>query len=605
MMGKTKAVAAFTVSKTLALQDLRAGDTVNARRTGRDTSLDELKASILAHGLVQSLRVRLVGESHYEVVAGNRRLLALNSLLAEGKIEPDYPVPVIVGVLDDAEAHELSVVENVERVPVSPIDEFRAYGRLRDEGKSADEVAARFGVPLRRVQQRMKLASLHPKVLGALEQGKIGIETAQAFTVAEPERQVAVFDELAKGGVYAWEVRSKLTTTFIPANGGLAQLIGEEAYLAAGGAIISDLFGEQEYWCSSDVVRKLVDEAWAERTAGWLAEGWAWVKPETDVQDVWSRQRCYPRQVEMSDADAARLAELESQMEEFDTDNGLDDEEQEAWNVLDREVVEIQKRNADVYSAEDKAKSGVVYWPANGRVEFGVGEPRAGLGTSSSGAAPAEKKALDPTDPLAVGPTMSETLSAALSDSIRTEVGADPDLALPLLAAFMAVGQSSGQLPAHLSIGHAGEIGRDSKQAIGEAFRYFNEMPDEELLAAIARMFANTLDVRDSFLASKFQYASNPVTGRQKLVGELVEIVEPRDFPDFDAPAYFEGVKKPLIAAAFAEITGETIKDGKKAEMASTTAKLAMQHCWLPMALRNKSYEGPGSDAAPVQEAAE
>lgn len=600
MMAKSKTAAPFTVSKTLALQDLRAGDAINARRTGRDTSLDELKASILAHGVVQSLRVRLVGQSHYEVVAGNRRLLALDSLCKEGKIEPDYQVPVIVGMLDDAAAHELSVVENVERVPVSPIDEFKAYGRLQQEGSGAEEIAARFGVPLRRVQQRMKLANLHPKVLGALEQGQIGIDTAQAFTVAEPERQVAVFDELSKRGIYAYEVKQKLTDTFVPADGGLAKLIGEEAYLAAGGAIISDLFAERAYWSSTDIVRKLVEASWAERVNDWLADGWAWVKSESDVPDWYNRVRVYPRQVEMPDADAARLAELEAEMESFDTDNGLDDDEQEAWNVLDREAVAIQSRYGDVYSQEDKAKSGVVYWPANGRIELGIGEPRAGTGASGSGA-PAEKKALDPQDPAAVGPTVSETLSAVLSDSIRTEVAADPDLALPLLAAFMAVGQGGGTVPAHLSVGSAHGKG-GGKQGIAEAFRFFDAMPDEELLAAIARMFANTLDVGDSFLTST-KYVS-PTT-RPKLVAELVDIVEPRTFPEFDAAAYFGAVKKPLIAAAFKEITGDAIKDGKKADMAETTTKLAVEHGWLPIVLRNVTYEGPGTDVAPVQEAAE
>jgi ParB family chromosome partitioning protein len=204
-----------------------------------------------------------------------------------------------------------------------------------------------------------------------------------------------------------------------------------------------------------------------------------------------------------------------------------------------------------------------------------------------------------------VGPAISEYLSSALSDSIRTEVAANPTLALPLLAACFAVGQGGGTLPAHLSVGHATDVSRDGKQELLEAFRYFDEMPDEELLASIARMFANTLDVRDSFVDQKLKYSSSPEAGRRALVAQLVDVVEPRAFPEFDAVVYFDGVKKPLIAAAFKEITGEAIKDGKKADMAATTAKLAVEHGWLPIALRNVSYGGPGADAAIVQEAAE
>src|SRR5690606_15462493 len=124
---------------------LDAGDAINARRTERTKSLDELMASIVAHGVVQSLRVRPVGD-RYEVIAGNRRLAALQQLVAENTLSGDYQVPVLISAASDAEAHELSVVENVERVPVSPVDEFKAYGRLQQDGQSADEVAARFGV---------------------------------------------------------------------------------------------------------------------------------------------------------------------------------------------------------------------------------------------------------------------------------------------------------------------------------------------------------------------------------------------------------------------------------------------------------------------------
>jgi ParB family chromosome partitioning protein len=599
MMPKSKtATIPLAVSKTVPLQQLRAGDAINARRTGRDTALDELKASILAHGVVQSLRVRLVGESHYEVIAGNRRLLALQGLEHEGKIPHDFEVPVIVSVIDDAAAHELSVVENVERVPVSPVDEFKAYGRLHDEGMAPDDIAARFGVPARRVQQRLKLAALHPVVLSALETGKIGLEAAQLFTLAAPERQAEKFEALSKSqswalqSGYAWQLRGMLTEEHIKPDSDLAKFIGEEAYLAAGGLIQADLFEDRQYWISRDIADELVERMWAERVDRWLDEGWAWVKPESDVPDWYQRVRFQPSEVELGADDAARLAAIEAEMEDYDTDNGLAPDEEAQWLALEAEADSLRDKMTS-YSAEDRARSGVIYWPTSGRVEFGFGEPRAG-GSVASGAA--EKKAtLSPEDPAAVGPTVSETLSAVLSDALRTEVAADPDLALPLLAAFMAVGQGGGSLPAHLSVGHATDPSRDGKQGIAEAFRYFDEMPDEELLAAIARMLANTIDVRDSFLHPKFQYSSNTAAGRQKLVREIVEVVEPRDFPEFDAAAYFSGVKKPLIAAAFKEITGDAIKDGKKADMAATTAKLAVERGWLPIALRNATYEGPGA----------
>lgn len=599
MMAKPKTSAApQAVSKTIALHELRAGDSINARRSGRDSALDELKASILAHGVVQSLRVRIVDDAFYEVVAGNRRLMALQALQSDGKIDGNYPVPVIVDMIDDARAHELSIVENVERVPVSPVDEVRAYGRLFEDGLDAKGIALRFGVPTTRVQQRLKLAALHPQVLDALDAGEINFDTAQAFTVAEPGRQIEVFKALkASRSLYAYSVRREITEHYLRSDSGLAKLIGKDAYLAAGGEVVADLFESHAYWTSREIITQLVEAKWADQIGEWLAEGWGWAKPAGDVPDLWGRDRLYPEQVHPSDEDQSRLEAIEGELDALGDEGVMADDPRAAKLIAERD--EIEARNQPVYPPEKRGAFGVVYYPEDGRAMFGIGGPRKADKGSTV------KAALPPEDPAAVGPTISEYLSSALSDSIRTEVAADPDLALPLLAACMAVGQGGGHLPAHLSVGHATDPSRDGKQGLLEAFRYFDEMPDEELLGAIARMFANTLDVRDSFLDPKWRYSSNSEEGRRALVAQLVEIVEPRDFPEFEAATYFDGVKKPLIAAAFKEITGETIKDGKKADMAATTAKLAVEHGWLPIALRNVSYDGPGSDAAAVQEAAE
>ncbi|HEV7293076.1 MAG TPA: ParB/RepB/Spo0J family partition protein [Devosia sp.] len=606
---KKSACLPQAISKTVPLNQLRSGDAINARRTGRDTSLDELKASILAHGVVQSLRVRLAADNtHYEVIAGNRRLLALQGLLNEGKIEPDYSVPVIAGVIDDAAAHELSVVENVERVPVSAVDEFRAFARVHAEGKSVDEVAERFGVPIRRVQQRLKLAALHPDILHALEEGKITLDAAAAFTVqSDPDRQAAYLREAIESQ-RTWllqprDIRHAMTETHLAATSPLAKLIGETAYVAAGGEIVTDLFAELVYWTSGDIVERLTRERFAEQEAAWLADGWAWVAHESEYSNIWNYRRHYPKTPALGEADQARCDALEAAIDEMEDAAGDAEptaEQRAEYTALAKEIETIRARYLPMFTAEEKAGSGVVYY-TNGEAVFGV------IDTAKAGAEPAgapetgKKQQLPPEDPAAVGANVSQTLSLALSDSLRTEIGADPDLALPLLAAFMAASQNGKQLPAHMSLGHA-TAGRtaDSKHGITEAFRYFDEMDDETLLASIARMFANSVDVSDSFLGSKYMGAAT----QRSLIEELVEIVEPRDFPEFDTIAYFEGVKKPLIAAAFKEITGEAIKDGKKADMAATTAKLAMEHGWLPVALRSKAYDGPGA-AANLQEAAE
>jgi ParB family chromosome partitioning protein len=122
----------------------------NVRRTGRENGIEELAASIAAHGLLQSLSVRPVldGEGaetgRYEVVGGGRRLAALKLLAKRKQISKTAPVPCLIA---DGEGEELSLAENVVRENLHPADQFEAFKRLADEhGFGAEEIAARFGV---------------------------------------------------------------------------------------------------------------------------------------------------------------------------------------------------------------------------------------------------------------------------------------------------------------------------------------------------------------------------------------------------------------------------------------------------------------------------
>jgi ParB family chromosome partitioning protein len=94
----------MTNTETIALNKLTAW-TGNVRKTGADTALAELAASIAAHGLLQSLVVRKDKKGKHAVVAGRRRLLALASLAEAGTIASDAPIPCHV-IAGDANATE-------------------------------------------------------------------------------------------------------------------------------------------------------------------------------------------------------------------------------------------------------------------------------------------------------------------------------------------------------------------------------------------------------------------------------------------------------------------------------------------------------------------
>ena len=108
---------------------------LNARTHGATEQLDTLAASIRAQGVLQPLLVRPVaGGDHFEIVAGQRRFLACQRLAQDAPVEP---LPCLVlAATDDAAALEISLAENLERLPMEPFDQHEAFARLVKLGRT-------------------------------------------------------------------------------------------------------------------------------------------------------------------------------------------------------------------------------------------------------------------------------------------------------------------------------------------------------------------------------------------------------------------------------------------------------------------------------------
>lgn len=132
----------------------------NARKTGGLSGIEELAASIKAHGLLQNLQVRPGAKGTYEVVAGGRRLAALQ-WLAKGK-NIGKREPIACHVLDEEDATEISLAENMIRVQMHPADEYEAFKALADQGKGPEDIAARFGCSPMTVKKRLSLVRSAP-----------------------------------------------------------------------------------------------------------------------------------------------------------------------------------------------------------------------------------------------------------------------------------------------------------------------------------------------------------------------------------------------------------------------------------------------------------
>ena len=158
----------------------------NVRKTPPDPQADaSLKASIAALDLLENLVVRPNqtaedGTERYAVVAGGRRLKAMQALVEEEAFDVDHPVLCQVRT-GDAQPGEVSLAENVMRVPMHPADQVVAFSELAGAGQSVSAIAARFGASERVVEQRLRLGN------AAQAESAAATDTAEARDTAASE----------------------------------------------------------------------------------------------------------------------------------------------------------------------------------------------------------------------------------------------------------------------------------------------------------------------------------------------------------------------------------------------------------------------------------
>lgn len=286
---------------TLPLSALLLSD-LNVRTTERDADIAALADDIAARGLKQNLVVvpahfttskveetegtnRWAGK--FEVIAGGRRFQAMKLLATDGRLPDDHPVPVLIE--DRAEASETSLSENLHKVAMNPADEFAAFETIVDQRLKAGDsetaavayTAKRFGMSVRHVEGRLRLASLCPEVLEALRSNEITLDVAKAYAgTSDHTVQQTVF-RAAKKTPYtltAKDIRNRLRGVTCPLDDHRMEFVGQIAYRAAGGRIETEMFmGTEGELRVIDValLDKLANEkgeALASETA--KAEGW-------------------------------------------------------------------------------------------------------------------------------------------------------------------------------------------------------------------------------------------------------------------------------------------------------------------------------------------
>ena len=261
----------------------------NVRRIKAGVSIEQLADDIARRTLLQSITVRPVLDADgqetgmYEIPAGGRRFRALELLVKQKRLAKTAPIPCVIRT--DGIAEEDSLAENVQRAPLHPLDQFRAFLTLREKGQSEEEVAAAFFISVAVVKQRLRLASVSPKLLDVYAEDGMTLDQLMAFTVSgDWERQEQVWERLQSS--YTKEpyvIRRQLTEGTVRASDKRAQFIGED-YEQAGGTVLRDLFqGDDGGWLQDPaLVDRLVAKQLERDAEAIRAEGWHWVEVAPD-----------------------------------------------------------------------------------------------------------------------------------------------------------------------------------------------------------------------------------------------------------------------------------------------------------------------------------
>ena len=446
----------------------------NVRTTPPSKSAQaELKASVLNHGLLENLVVREAdpardGSPRFAVLAGGRRLTVLQDLASEDELPADHPIPCIVAS-SDTPAEEISLAENTVRLAMHPADQVTAFSRLLKAGASVPQVATRFGVSQRLVKQRMRLGNIAPEIIQAYRDERIDMDALQAFSLTtDHARQIAVWEQLS-GMAYrpnAYQVERMLTSERIPSHAAIAKFVGVNAYKAAGGSFLRDLFStDSNTWLDDPDLLNELATAKLTREADRISGDWNWAVPMTEVhwQTTAELGHVYPVPGEPTDDEQAAIDRHRERMDQLES-TARDDWTEElaaeygtAHSEIARIEAEIAQRTS--YRDEDRAIAGcIVTIDRDGSLRIIPGlvrpedMPAPEQGSTSTAAAPPANDservappAIPDTDPRAaarkeagIGIGLADDMRAIRTTIVKTHLQRDFDAAFDLFVFQMA-----------------------------------------------------------------------------------------------------------------------------------------------------------------------
>jgi ParB family transcriptional regulator, chromosome partitioning protein len=175
----------------LSIEWLQAGR-YQPRREFAKEALEDLANSIRTQGIINPIVVRLIGENRYEIIAGERRWRA-------AQLAKLNEVPVLIKVISDETALAISLIENIQRQDLNPLEEAEGIQRLINEFKlTHQEIATTLGRSRTTITNLLRLLSLAPQVKLLLQQGQLEMGHARALLSLSGNLQIQAAEKIVK-----------------------------------------------------------------------------------------------------------------------------------------------------------------------------------------------------------------------------------------------------------------------------------------------------------------------------------------------------------------------------------------------------------------------
>lgn len=333
----------------------------NVRRAPVKGGIDSLANSFRAFGVLENLVVYAeenddgTPTGKFAVAAGERRRNAGLALVKAKAWKKTQPIPCKIYLKEEAIA--ISLAENCERAAMNPADELEAYAAMIDSGMTIADVAARFGATEQVVRQRLKLGRLSPRILDELRSGTMNLGQAQALTVTEDH---AMQERAWFNAAHSWDreprtLRAILCASCVAGTDPRARLVGLDAYTAAGGQLVQDLFDDAYVELRDVGLLDALADAKLQQVAEVLRAGgvpWADIALSTTLDhDIYTRAIALPR-----DHTAEEEARLRALAEELDNLNAIEELTEEQQARLDAAEAEVEATERQIAGIDPKAQ---------------------------------------------------------------------------------------------------------------------------------------------------------------------------------------------------------------------------------------------------------